>query len=213
VPHTALRAATAIGNEAIIRLLVQREAKVINEDAYSCGICRFRTPLYNATQRGDGAIITLLVENCADINAKDHNGDSVFLMEIQIGNQSIIRLLIENGADIYAKDRYGKSMLHTAILGGNKPIVRLLVDVGAEITCEAIDTGRSTAVSYGLESIDHFLTKKSNPAASQSKSPPRYAIELELKHRLDLNDVEDSSEQDTPSPQKRMRLINRPGED
>jgi hypothetical protein len=135
VPHTALRAATAIGNEAIIRLLVQREAKVINEDAYSCGICRFRTPLYNATQRGDGAIITLLVENCADINAKDHNGDSVFRMEIQIGNESIIRLLIENGADIYAKDRYGKSMLHIATQEENEfeSIVRLLIENGADV--------------------------------------------------------------------------------
>lgn len=127
------------------------------------------------------------------------------------GDESIICLLIENGADFNTTDDFGNSVIYMAIRS-NKSIVHFLFGLGVEVTCGAIDT----AVRTGQDSIARFLTEKieshhKSTASGVSKQIP--AIELDLKHRLDLSDVEDSSEQDTLKPRKRMRLVNRPGED
>jgi ankyrin repeat protein len=60
--HTALQAAAAIGNEAIIRFLVQRGANVNNEDACNpCNPCSCRTPLYYAVCRSYEANVSFLL--------------------------------------------------------------------------------------------------------------------------------------------------------
>jgi hypothetical protein len=161
--------------------------------------------LHLAIERENESIIRLLIENGADANpATYYLGDSVLQHVIQGGNGSIIRLLIENGADINAADRRGASVLHTAIQSSSESIVHLLVDLGAKITSHTINL----AVRYGLESIASFLYEtmecRNSTASGVSEHIP--ALELDLKHQLDLSDVEDSSEQDTPKPQRRMRL-------
>jgi hypothetical protein len=187
-------------NESIIRLLIENGA-----DANPATKYLGDSVLHKVIQGGNGSIIRLLIENGADVNpAANSFGYSVLRTALLGRNKSIIRLLIESGADINAADRRGASVLHTAIQSSSESIVHLFVDLGAEITSHTINL----AVRYGLESIASFLyeTMECRKSTASGVSEHIPALELDLKHQLDLSDVEDSSEQDTPKPQRRMRL-------
>ena len=53
--------------------------------------------------------IRLQIENGADVNAKDYNGEKPLVNAVRNGNLEIVQLLIEHGADVNAKDNDGKT--------------------------------------------------------------------------------------------------------
>lgn len=67
--------------------------------------------LYNSTEYFD--IIKYLVEQGADVNAKDNKG-IVPLLYVR-SNYEIVKYLIENGANINVKDTNGHTLLATYI--------------------------------------------------------------------------------------------------
>ncbi|PKK46687.1 hypothetical protein CI102_10605, partial [Trichoderma harzianum] len=112
------------------------------------------TDLIIASHYGHSAVIKLLVEKGADIEAKDDKyGWTPLLWAAEHGDEASIKLLIGKGANIEAKDnRYGRTPLSWAVGSGNEAIVKLLVEQGADI--EAMDneygqTPLSLAAKYG----------------------------------------------------------------
>lgn len=122
------------------------------------------TDLIIASHYGHSAVIKLLVEKGADIEAKDDKyGWAPLLWAAEHGDEASIKLLIGKGANIEAKDnRYGRTPLSWAVGSGNEAIVKLLVEQGADI--EAMDTeyGQtplSLAAKYGQEAIAKMLVE------------------------------------------------------
>jgi hypothetical protein len=65
---TALHSAARGGNEAVVRLLVDRGADVNAKDKYG------QTALYSAACGGNEAVVRLLVDRGADVNSKGNDG-------------------------------------------------------------------------------------------------------------------------------------------
>ena len=52
---------------------------------------------------GHFEIMKHLVENGADLNARDENNDTALMKAFQKGRFDIVKYLVENGADVNAK--------------------------------------------------------------------------------------------------------------
>lgn len=61
----------------------------------------------------------LLIENGAEINIKDNDGNTPLHYAAKRGFMGIIRLLVENGADINAKNNDGQTPNDISFFKGN----------------------------------------------------------------------------------------------
>ena len=98
-------------NIECVRLSLTRNVTDIEEyDYYGY------TALFYAVSRGDPDIIILLLDNGANIEARDQREKKTPLMCAVIkGDIDIIRLLIEKGADLEACDKEGWSVFDHAL--------------------------------------------------------------------------------------------------
>jgi ankyrin repeat protein len=79
---------------------------------------------------GDTALVKRLLDEGADINAKD-GGLTLLIKAATEGYLKTAKLLIDKGADINARTNEGGSALMAASIGGYTKIVELLVNAGA----------------------------------------------------------------------------------
>ena len=91
------------------------------------------TPLMSAASNGDINAVKRLLNEGADVNAKNSDNWTALTKAARDGNTEIVKLLIEKGADVHAKAYKGYSALMVAALGGNTEIVKLLIEKGADI--------------------------------------------------------------------------------
>ncbi|KAI9854022.1 MAG: hypothetical protein M1813_001583 [Trichoglossum hirsutum] len=134
---------------------------------------------------GHEAMVRLLVEKGADVNAKDGHGNTALLWAAKCGHEATVRLLLEKEADtevalpwaaecgyeailvemgvnINTKDDGGRTALLQAAKGGHEAIVRLLVERGADVNVED-DYGNTAllwAAKCGHESTVQLLLEK-----------------------------------------------------
>jgi ankyrin repeat protein len=139
---TVLHSAAESGNEAVVRLLVDRGADVKAKDKYG------KTMLHSAASswKENEAVVRLLVDRGADVKAKDNDGETVLHSVAKSGKEAVVRLLIDRGADVKAKDNDGETVLHSAASTWreNEAVVRLLMDRGAD--AQAKDNDGQTAL-------------------------------------------------------------------
>jgi len=88
--------------------------------------------LINAIIINNTEKIKSLIENGADVNAKDDDGWAPLHYVSVSGNKDITELLIKSGADVNIKQNDGLTLLHYASISGYKKIVELLKKHGAE---------------------------------------------------------------------------------
>lgn len=72
------------------------------------------TPLHYAATRGHLAMISLLLENSAYIDAESPNGTTPLMMAAMYGTPSAVKLLLEEGADPQLKNQQGLTALQFA---------------------------------------------------------------------------------------------------
>ena len=89
------------------------------------------------------------IENGADIEAKNDNGNTPLISASAIGHD-IVKFLIENGADIEAKNNDGNTpLIRASVYHGCVEIVKILIENGA-------DTEAKNNAGYDFTS---YLTK------------------------------------------------------
>ncbi|KAF3056049.1 putative ankyrin repeat protein [Trichoderma lentiforme] len=123
------------------------------------------TDLIIASYYGHRAVVKLLVEKGADIEAKDNKYDQTpLLWAAEGGYEAIVKLLVEKGADIEAKDKeHGRTPLLWAVKRDYEAIVKLLVEKGADIEAKDKDYDQTPllwAVEEGYEAIVKLLVEK-----------------------------------------------------
>ena len=118
-----------------------------------------RTALHLAALGGQEAVVQLLVETGADIEAKDKYEKTALYLAAQCGHEAVVRLLMEMGADTEAKDIYERTALHLAAWGGEETVVRLLMEMGADIEAKDIygTTALHLAARGGHETVVRLL--------------------------------------------------------
>lgn len=126
--YTPLYQTTQTGNSPeIVSLLLQAGADTNRADNNGC------TALHNASlpdteedKPAALAVMRLLLEHGASVNAQDCHGDTPLLQCAKYGFTEGVRLLMEHGADPSLRDNNGKSPLELAEENGHPECAKLL---------------------------------------------------------------------------------------
>ena len=150
IGNPIIHVALSFGNPEIIQILVNAGADVNavekssrfstgSETALDVAINKgnpeiLRIFLHWAIKENNPQIVLELVEEDADVNARDPSGDTALHLAIRSGSSAeIVRILVEAGADVNAPDQSGDTPLQIAKeVGASEEIVQILTAAGAE---------------------------------------------------------------------------------
>jgi hypothetical protein len=141
-----------------------RKEGYISSGGETSGLQRFLLrysvlPLHEAASSGHEAVVRLLLENGADVKAKNINGRTALHEAAGVGHDAVVQQLLENGADVKAKGNNGWTALHGAAGGGHEAVVRLLLENGADVKAKN-NYGRTAlheAAGAGHEAVVRLL--------------------------------------------------------
>ena len=78
-----------MGKQTVMETLIDGGADICQTDTHN------KSPLHAAVYQGHGAAVTLLLRNCADVNAVDSNGKSCLYLASKHGRYEIAQQLIK----------------------------------------------------------------------------------------------------------------------
>ena len=84
------------------------------------------TPLHDASSHGNLEAVQFLIDNGADVNARNKYNETPLHYASYHGRLEIARLLVDNEADVNAKDERGNIPLYWASLHCNYKLMELL---------------------------------------------------------------------------------------
>jgi len=114
--------------------------------------------LHIALQYGvDIDAITLLVDNCSDLNVKGIGGNTPLFEASKSNRKAAVELLLNRGADINAENDFGKNPLVQACESNNPEIAKLLLDRGANIHTDFARQAFINACKYNHTQIVELL--------------------------------------------------------
>ena len=93
-----------------------------------------RTPLHFAAENNSKEIGELLINNGAEVNAKDYEGWTPLHLAAAHNSKDIGEILISNKAEVNAKNAWQDSPLSLAFNTNSKGMAELLINKGADIT-------------------------------------------------------------------------------
>lgn len=171
-PMTPLRLAAEAGDEAVLRLLVDRKA-----DAKAMG---GTLPLLAAMYTNDPSCVNLTLKNADRAALK---GSGIFLVP-PFGSPSALRdtksvkAFFDAGADVTAKDPAGRSLLMLAISSDDVPVETLetLISLGADVNVVAADgkTALDFAQQSGRKPVVDLLVKS-------GAKPGKFLVPLKIQ--------------------------------
>ena len=130
--YTALDLAIINGRSRVAEYLISKDPKrVVNRKN------RFEeTPLHEAASRRNLRIASALVDNGADIDAKDHRGSTpfkkLFPVSFDYGGRDMAEFLLQNGADVNAKDDVERTALFSSVRWEELDQIQFLLQNGAD---------------------------------------------------------------------------------
>ena len=159
---TSLSLAAARGQEAVVRLLIERDDIEVDLKGFYN-----RTPLLLAAKNGHEAIVQLLIErDDVDINSKDKSDQTPLSWAVENEHEAVVRLLLErDDVDINSKDEEGYTPFSWTARNGHEAIVRLLlerdnVDINSKDKEGKPPLSRATINRY--EAIVRLLLERDN---------------------------------------------------
>jgi ankyrin repeat protein len=109
--------------------------KILSETGIEATDSYLRTALILATLHKNEDLLSWLIEQGANINHQDRNGDSALHFAGQEKNEEAAKLLLDVGADLNVVDVYGNAPLWRAVFNAKDDmrIVKLYVEAGDNI--------------------------------------------------------------------------------
>ncbi len=117
VDESALMMAALKGHADLARRLIARGADV-NKTGW--------TPLHYAATGSHAALITMLMDAHAYIDAESPNGTTPLMMAAQYGSAATVRQLLESGADASLKNQLGLTAQDFALRSGRQEVFELI---------------------------------------------------------------------------------------
>ncbi|UCF80045.1 MAG: ankyrin repeat domain-containing protein [Acidobacteriota bacterium] len=117
----------------------------------ACG--KSNPDLLEAAQAGNTAEVEQLLEQGADVNAKDEYGGTALMWAARKGHTEMVNALIDAGADVNAKMKGGWTALMFAAGEGYTGIVEILIGKGADVNVKGTFTGLTALMIAAKE--DH----------------------------------------------------------
>ena len=115
--ESALMLAALQGSTELSKQLIAKGADV-NKPGW--------TPLHYAATHGHLAVMTLLLDQDAYIDAESPNSTTPLMMAAQYGTAAAVKLLLEAGADPLLKNKQGLTALNFAQRGGRPDAIELI---------------------------------------------------------------------------------------
>jgi uncharacterized protein len=119
------------GDEASVRRLVALGAMIVAPKSWGqfCAV-----PLHRTSAAGNVAMVELLIELGAEVEAMDYEGQTALLNAAHSGHIDVIEVLVEAGADVDWCDEEGNTALTLMIKrSDDADAIRRLVDLGAKL--------------------------------------------------------------------------------
>ncbi|XP_037689624.1 ankyrin repeat and death domain-containing protein 1A isoform X3 [Choloepus didactylus] len=146
VGRVALHWAAGAGHEQAVRLLLEHEAAVDDEDAIlqilvnsgakiHCENKDGLTLLHCAAQKGHVPVLAFIMEDLEDV-ALDHTdkmGRTAFHRAAEHGQLDALDFLVGSGCDHSVKDKEGNTALHLAASRGHVAVLQRLVDIRLDL--------------------------------------------------------------------------------
>ena len=124
-----LHTATRMGYPRVVEALLIGGAEV---DARLAG----NTPLMVSAESGSLATARVLLDQKAEVEAKDGSNQTALHLAAANGHGPIVELLLNKGAGVEAKDCNSQTALHLAAANGHKLAVGILIGRGSDIEAE-----------------------------------------------------------------------------
>ena len=115
--ETALMLAANANDLASANLLIEAGASV-NRPNW--------TPLHYAASKGHSAMMRLLIENDAYVDAESPNGTTPLMMAAYYASPNAVKLMLEEGADPLLKNQDGQTALYMALVKDKKLSVQYI---------------------------------------------------------------------------------------
>ena len=128
--------------------------------------------LIRSSAYGHIDMVKKFIEDGADVNAKNNDGNTALMMASWNGHIEVVRFLLKNGADVNAKNNDDNTALQTASMNGRTEIVAMLLNNGADVNMK--DEEGTTALSAASEAGETEVVK------------------LLLKNGADVNVIDDN---------------------
>ncbi|MCD4782298.1 MAG: ankyrin repeat domain-containing protein [Candidatus Eremiobacteraeota bacterium] len=155
------------------------------------GCIRKSTPLHEAVLNRHIDLAKFLLDNDAEIDARDEDGETPLSVAADDGDYEISKLLISRGANINTKNSCGDTPLTEAAEEGHLNVVKLLISSGADIN--SIDKNGYTplhrAAEKGRKKVVEFLVSKGagiEVRAKDGRTPGQMALDNGHKEILDI---------------------------
>ena len=97
---TWLHRVAAVGQEVVVRRLLENGAEVESKEDYG------QTPLSLAAEHGHAAVVELLLQKGAEVESKNNCGQIPLLFTTEHGHAVVVELLLQKGAKVESKDNY-----------------------------------------------------------------------------------------------------------
>jgi ankyrin repeat protein len=96
-------------------------------------------PLHEAARTGRVQTVERLIDQGADVAARDGGGETALTTAALFGQRRVVEVLLDRGAAVDERNRGGFTALHAAAFGGHLAVVRLLLDRGASVNDQEND--------------------------------------------------------------------------
>jgi hypothetical protein len=108
------------------------------------------TPALSIAALGQSPLVfNKLLDNGADVNARDDVGGTPLFSACKEPDISPVKRLLERGADVNARSKFGETPLYMAVAYGQEAVVRILLDHGADPS--TTDDKGQTLLSLAIE--------------------------------------------------------------
>jgi hypothetical protein len=123
-----LVAAATSGDAWMVQALLKHTSLPVD---YAANSDTGATPLYYASQNGHVDVVTLLLDQGADVNKARTNGGGPLYAASQKGHVGVVEALLRKGAEVDEIHANGETSLYVAALNGNLDVVKVLLGKGA----------------------------------------------------------------------------------
>ncbi len=187
VPSLPLHMASDLGIAPWVEQLLK---KICNSELQRYGL----TALMHAARQGHKAVVQLLLDRGANINASNWVNNTALIEAAREGHEAVVQLLLHYGANINASNRVNNTALIEAAREGHEAVVQLLLDYGANVDAsnqvnttaliEAAERGHKAVVQLLLDSGAKVNNEVIRYAAKKLHNS---AFQLLLNHNADAN--------------------------
>nr|XP_024214301.1 ankyrin-3 [Halyomorpha halys] len=180
--YTALETAWQQHRDDIVRMLIKSNITFVKPDKWMINgrNKNKESILHLAVELDNPQLVTLLLENGANVNIADANGTTPLLKAVNNNDIITAKLLIEKKADVNAATKLGYIPLHEAVRNGNHEMVKLLLDSGSTV-CKETDQGITPLLiseKYVFREIIEYLFWSNSITVKQLPKDLRYLYSM-----------------------------------